>query len=315
MVNSADNSSGSNSPVSTTNPPVITAIVTPVDPAGSIDHDGLDRAVDRVLAGGVHGVSPCGSTGEGARLTLDQRLEVARRVRARAPQATVIPGVPVTAVPLAHEELAELGRLDVTAALVPPPSYYPSSDDELLRLYIGLADTSPVPIVLYNIPVFTDVMLPVGVVARLAEHPRIVGIKDSSRDMEYLQSVVMAVRDASSSFTVYTGTDTLLVASLLTGAGGALTASSNLVPELVVEVAAAFTRGDLDHAGRVQRRLAEVVDACRRGAAPAGWKAALHLAGVCGPDLVPPASVLPAVQVEELRDALVATDVLVASGA
>src|SRR5690625_3978753 len=123
MVNSAYNSSGSSSLASTTNPPVITAMVTPVDPAGSIDHDGLDRVVDRVLAGGVHGVSPCGSTGEGARLTLDQRLEVARRVRARAPQATVIPGVPVTAMPLAHEELAELGRLDVTAALVPPPSY------------------------------------------------------------------------------------------------------------------------------------------------------------------------------------------------
>src|SRR5690625_7258956 len=106
MVNSADNSSGSNSPVSTTNPPVITAIVTPVDPAGSIDHDGLDRAVDRVLAGGVHGVSPCGATGEGARLTLDQRLEAARRVRARAPQATGIPGVPVPAAPPAPEELA-----------------------------------------------------------------------------------------------------------------------------------------------------------------------------------------------------------------
>lgn len=315
MVNSTYNPSGSDSPANAGNPPVITAMVTPVDPAGSVDHDALDRVVDRVLAGGVHGVSPCGSTGEGARLTPDQRLEVVRRVRARAPQATVIPGVPVTAVPLAHEELAELGRLDVSAALVPPPSYYPSSNEDLLRLYTGLADNSPVPLVLYNIPVFTDVMLPVEVVTRLAEHPRIVGIKDSSRDMEYLQSVVMAVRGGASSFTVYTGTDTLLEASLLTGADGAITAGSNLVPELVVEVTAAVARGDWDHSGRVQRQLALVLGACRQGAAPAGWKAALHLAGVCGPDLVPPASALPAAQIEKMRDALVATDVLVASGA
>src|SRR5699024_8010024 len=141
------------------------------------------------------------------------------------------------------------------------------------------------------------------------------GIKDSSRDMEYLQSVVMAMRRGTSSFTVYTGTDTLLEASLLTGADGAITAGSNVVPESVVEVAAAGGRGDWGHSGGAQRQLARVVDACREGAAPAGWKAALHLAGVCGPDLVPPASALPAAQVETLRDALAAADVLVTSGA
>lgn len=291
---------------------VVTALVTPFTSAGLLDEEGLDRVVDRALAGGVIGLSPCGSTGEGARLTIEQRLQVVRRVRARAADVAVLPGVPVTALPAAHEELAELGRIGVTAALVAPPSYYPCGDGDLMRLFTELADASPVPLVLYNIPMFTGVPLPVDVVARLAAHPRIVGIKDSSRDMEYLQSVVLAVRDdeAPSQFTVYTGADTLLLASLLVGADGAVAASSNLVPELGVDVAAAVAEGDLEQARRSQRHLVQVVTACRQGAFPAGWKAALHLAGVCGPHLAAPAAPLSEPLMERLRAQLHATGVL-----
>lgn len=295
---------------------VVTAMVTPVDPDGRLDTDGLDRVVDRALAGGVVGLSPCGSTGEGARLTAEQRLEVTRRVRSRAAtDIAVLPGVPVTAVPAAHEELAELGRIGVTAALVAPPSYYPCAEGDLLRLYTALADESPVPLVLYNIPMFTAAPLPVDVVARLADHPRVVGIKDSSRDVEYLQAVVHALHDgeARPRFTVYTGTDTLLLASLLVGADGAIAASSNLIPELGVDVLAAVAEGALERARRSQRRLARVVAASRQGAFPAGWKAALHLAGVCGSDLVAPAAPLPEPLVAQLRARLAAEGVLPAA--
>lgn len=291
---------------------VVTALVTPLDSAGRLDEEGLDRVVDRALAGGVVGLSPCGSTGEGARLSKEQRLRVVRRVRARAGNVAVLPGVPVTAVPDAHEELAELGRIGVTAALVAPPSYYPCDDEDLVRLFTMLADESPVPLVLYNIPVFTGVPLPVDVVSRLAGHPCIVGIKDSSRDMDYLQSVVRALGDGEerSRFTVYTGADTLLLASLLVGADGAIAASSNLVPEIGVDVFTAMAEGDLSQARHSQQRLVQVVTACRQGAFPAGWKAALHLAGVCGPHLAAPAAPLPEMLVERVEVQLRATGVL-----
>lgn len=272
---------------------VLTALVTPVHGDGRLDDASLDRLVDRAVAGGVAGLSPCGSTGEGPRLTLGQRLHVTERVRARvAPDMTVVPGLQVTAVAAAREELIELGRLRATAALVAPSSYYPTDDVELVRLFTRLADESPVPLVLYNIPVYTGVPLPVSVVTELAVHENIVGIKDSSRDVEYLQSVLLARAAArhDQQFVVYTGADTLLLASLLMGADGTIAPSSNLVPELGVGLMEAFDRGDTTSAKRLQNQLVQVVQACRRGPFPAGWKAALSLAGVCAPDLLPPAA-------------------------
>lgn len=276
---------------------VMTAMVTPVHDGGRIDDAGLDRLVDRVVAGGVAGLSPCGSTGEGSRLTPDERMHVVRRVRARVgTQVAVVPGVPVTAVSLARDELVELGSIGATAALVPPPSFYPCDDAELARLYTMLADDSPVPLVLYNIPSFTGVPLTVSVVLQLAAHPNIVGIKDSSRNVEYLQSLILAADGEaaeSGRLAVYTGADTLLLASLLIGADGAIAASSNLVPELGVGIVEAFNRGDIGTAQRFQRQLIEVVTACRQGPFPSGWKAALQLAGVCEAEMLPPAAPLP----------------------
>jgi len=285
---------------------VLTALVTPVDEAGRLDEAGLDRLVDGAVAGGVDGLSPCGSTGEGPRLTLAQRLHITRRVRERAPRLPVVPGLLVGSVEAAQEELVELARLGATAALVAPPSYYPCDDADLPHLFTVLADAAPLPLVLYNIPVHTGVPVTVPAVARLADHDNVVGIKDSSRDVEYLQSVLLATAAAREEqrFVVYTGADTLLLPSLLLGADGTIAPSSNLVPELGVGVVDAFDRADLATAEQLQTRLVRVVQACRTGAFPAGWKAALSLAGTCGPHLLPPASPLPPALVADLATAL-----------
>ena len=300
---------------------ILTALITPVTHAGAVDQEALDRVIARVLHGGVVGLSPCGSTGEGARLTAEQRLEVAQRVISRAPHVPVIPGVPVTALPAAHEELAELGRCGAAAALIAPPSYYPATDGELIAMYESLAESSAVPLLLYDVPMFSGVKLSAQVVARLARHPQIIGLKDSSRDMESLLSILFAVRgqagqeDLRNRFAVYTGTDTLLAASLDAGADGAITASSNFVPRLGVDLIEAMAAGDRESAARLQQRLTQVVNLCRRGTPPAGWKAAMSLAGVCRPDLVPPAPGLTRDQTEELRAALAALHVLPSSDA
>src|SRR5699024_7424986 len=108
------------------------------------------------------------------------------------------------------------------------------------------------------------------------------GIKDSSRDMEYLQAVVYAT--AGADFAVLTGSDTMLLASLQLGAVGTIAASANLVPEIGRAVYDAVRRGDLAAAATAQERLFTIVQACRVGLPPAGWKAALAWAGVCAPD-------------------------------
>jgi len=282
------------------------ALATPTDANGELDDVGLQKLVEHVLAGGVCGVCPVGSTGEGPRFTVEQRLHITARVRSLVPNSVaVLPSVSVTSVASAQKELMRLAELSVTAALVAPPSYYPLAPDEMFDLYAGLADSSVVPLVLYNIPSFTKVSITVDAVSRLASHPRIVGIKDSSRDMEYLSAVLMATHDAPD-FGVYTGTDTLLMASLLLGADGAIAASANVVPQLSAGICVASEEMDHHRAQELQRELIKIVLACRRGAFPSGWKAALHALGICRADCAPPANPLAeplrAELVRDLRD-------------
>jgi dihydrodipicolinate synthase/N-acetylneuraminate lyase len=111
-------------------------------------------------------------------------------------------------------------------------------------------------------------------------------------------------------FALLTGTDTLLVASLAIGAAGSIAASANLVPEMGCGIVAAVEAGDLDRAQELQQRLYDVVLACRAGEPPAGWKAALELAGLCSARLAAPASGLDAAATERIRAALSAQGVL-----
>lgn len=298
---------------------VVAALVTPLDERGRLDEAALERLLAHVVGAGVDGVSPAGSTGEGARLSRRQRLRLAARVRALVPERLpVLPGVPLTSVEEGAAELAELAELGVTAALVPPPTYYPLADDEVLRLYELLADRSPIPLLLYNIPIFTKVPIPPTVVGRLRAHPAIAGIKDSSRDMEYFNQVLAATGDASSGvtstgegspagsgFAVFTGSDTLLLPSLHAGAAGTIAASVNLVPEMAIGVLRAYEEGASGPARARQRRLAEVVHACRCGSFPAGWKAALEEAGLCASRMAAPAAPLDPHLRDRLRRRLV----------
>jgi 4-hydroxy-tetrahydrodipicolinate synthase len=282
---------------------VLTALVTPASENGAVDLGSLERLVSRVVAGGVHGISPVGSTGEGPKLSAAQRVAVVHRVRACAPAGMpVVPGVPVLTLDDAVAELGALAEAGASAALVSPPSYYPLADDAVLRLYQALADRSPLPLLLYNIPAFTKIRIAPETAAELAAHPRVAGMKDSSRDLEYQQQVLAAC--AGAEFSVFTGTDTLLVASLLAGARGTIAASANLVPDLTVAVYQAFAAGDIPGALALQGSLSAVVAACRRGEFPAGWKAALEIAGVCAAHPVLPGTPLPAAQRAVLAERL-----------
>ncbi len=277
------------------------ALATPWRAGGGLDVAGLERLVERVVRGGASGISPAGSTGEGALLTRAERLELTTRVR-RLTSLPVVSGLPLSTIAEGRAELEALASAGADAALVAPPFYYPLSDDGVRQVYVTLAEDSPLPIVLYNIPVFTKVPLSPAVVGWLAEHPAVIGIKDSSRDMEYQQQVLAATREAD--FAVVTGTDSLLVASLTMGAAGAIAGSVNLVPELAGGIYRAFTDGDMPTAMRLQDRLARIVAVCRRGLFPSGWKAALEIAGVCDRTAVPPGTAVSPQEFEELTQTL-----------
>ena len=293
---------------------VMVALVTPITDEGQVDHQALDGLVRSMVAAGVAGISPLGSTGEGASLALADRLAVLDTVLKAVPPGTpVVPGTFRDAFGDAVDDLVAYADHGATAALVAPPHYFAAGAADLRRTFEALAERSPLPMVLYNIPSFTKIALPPAVLAALAGHPRVAGVKDSSRDMEYLLKVVDALGEAAvgaDGFAVMTGTDTMLLSSLGAGACGAIVASANLVPELPVGVHRAWAAGRHEEAARLERRLRQVVDTCRVGGFPAGWKAAVAATGRCGPWLVPPRAALGDEEVARLLERLTELGVL-----
>jgi dihydrodipicolinate synthase/N-acetylneuraminate lyase len=291
---------------------VIVALLTPVDADGKVDHGALRQLVERLTSRGVSGVSPLGSTGEGYSLGLDQRLAVvdtvAESVTAGLP---VIPGVFAHNHEQAVAEIAAYADRGATAVLVAPPGYYPLSAAEQEGYFSRLADAAALPLVLYNIPVYTKVQIAPAVAAALAPHPRVAGLKDSGRDLGYAARLLDAVRaaGAAADFSVLTGTDSMLVAYLLAGARGTICASANVVPERVLAVYDAVRAGKLDDALRLEATLRQVQDALAIGAPPAAYKAAVARSGVGEPWLVPPRLPLTEAETAELVERLAALDV------
>src|SRR5216684_2434913 len=193
---------------------VLPALVSPLHRDGNADESGIKRLVDHVISGGVHGLVPLGSTGEGAALGERTRWQVLKSViEAAAGRVPVICGVAQPHLEAARAEVAAAARLGASAALVAPPFYYPTDQATLRAFYRRLAADSKIPLLLYNIPQFTKVYAEPSTVAELATDGTIAGIKDSSRDFEYFENVRLATRSLEH-FRMFTGSDTMLLASL-----------------------------------------------------------------------------------------------------
>jgi len=257
------------------------ALLTPFDDDGSLDLGALERMVERARAHGCDGVSPLGSTGEGALLSTERKVEVVRALRTIVgPGWPVVAGVLQAAPAAARAELLALAEAGASAALVPPPFYYPLRPSEVEAYFTWLAAESPIPLVLYQIPQMTKISIPPGVMAKLASLDWVVGMKDSSRDLEYYEAVLNEV--AGADFRLVTGSDTMLAASMVAGGGGMIGASANVAADLARAIIDEVQAGHLDDARLSQERLREVVVRCRALGTPTGWKAAAAAIGLCG---------------------------------
>lgn len=267
---------------------VLPALISPLKRDGTADEPAIHRLVEHVLAGGVHGLLPLGSTGETASLDEPTRRRVlAAVVEAAAGRVPVICGVAQSHIGAARAEVQAAARLGAAAALVAPPFYYLIDQRTVLAFYRQLAADSTIPIFLYHIPQLTKVMAEPATVASLAHEGTIAGIKDSSRDFEYFENVCIATRDLPG-FRIFTGSDTMLLPSLAMGGSGTICGAANVAPGWVVRIYDDFKRGDWVAARAHQDALFELVMAVRGGVFPAAIKTALHLMGVCDPWLAPP---------------------------
>jgi 4-hydroxy-tetrahydrodipicolinate synthase len=283
---------------------VLPALVSPLHRDGSADESGIKRLVDHVIAGGVHGLLALGSTGEGASLGERTRWQVVKSViEAGAGRVPVICGVAQPHLDAARGEVAAASRLGADAALVAPPFYYPTDQATVRAFYRRLAADSKIPLLLYNIPQFTKVVAEPTTVAELATEGTIAGIKDSSRDFEYFENVRLATRSLEH-FRMFTGSDTMLLASLAMGGAGTICGAANVAPGWVVRIYDDFRRGNWKSGRTDQEALIELVTALRAGVFPASIKAALQLQGICEPWPAPPTAALDDAATARLRESL-----------
>lgn len=268
---------------------IFTPNIVPLDDRGEINHEELARYVDWLIAKGVHGLYPNGSSGEFTRFTPEERRSIIRTV------AEAVDGrVPILAGAAeantketlkACEAYAELGA---RAVAIVSPIFYKLSQESIFAYFAEIARQSVIDVTVYNIPMLSS-PIEVETIRRLSEFDRIVGIKDSSGDVGQMCRMIAAIRRNRPDFTFMTGWEAVLVPMLAVGANGGTNASSGIVPEVTRRLFDLFREGELDEAMRIQLRLIELFDMMLHGSDfPDGFRAGVELRGFAmGPSRQP----------------------------
>jgi 2-dehydro-3-deoxy-D-pentonate aldolase len=272
---------------------IIPPLVTPLDEQGQVDLAGLERLVERLIAGGVHGLFVLGTTGEGPSLTQNlQQLVVSAVCDQASGRLPVLVGITNTV--WAHSlEVADAAFAAGAAAVVlAPPYYLPMTQAELIGYTERLVDRLPLPVMLYNMPSCCKTWFDVETVRRLSQHPQVLGLKDSSGDLSYLQRVVAKMSDRPD-FALFVGPEEMLVAAMRVGAGGGVNGGASMFPRLYVQMYQAAVRGDWPEAERLQQLVLLVGQAMYSASeGPSriikGIKTGLELLGVCQDHMAEP---------------------------
>lgn len=276
---------------------IIAPVVTPFDArTGEVAGEAFGANVQAHLEEGLAGVLVAGSTGEAALLDEDERRELIALARARVPSdRLLLVGVGAESTRATVARARDAAERGADAVLVVAPHYYGAAmtDAALSAHYQRVADESALPVMLYNIPKYTHFALAPRLVRELARHENIVGMKDSSGDLELLRQYV-SLQDES--FRVLTGHAGTLQAALAMGAGGAILAASLFAASLALEVYDAFAAGDDARATSAQERLTPVNREVVGVLGVPGIKAALDLVELHGGEPRAPLLALDAVQ-------------------
>jgi 4-hydroxy-tetrahydrodipicolinate synthase len=286
---------------------IYAAMSTALTAEREVDHQGVKNVANHLLDNGCHGLSILGTTGECNGLRRDQRVQVLDAVleanSERSEPGTIFTGAAGTVAEDIIEDLNKMKKPGVAAALVPPPFYYNLDTRGVVEFYENLAEQSPLPILMYNIPQTTKVTISPEALEKLAHHPNITGIKDSSGNYVGFTHYARVAKEAPG-FTVFTGADGTLLGCLMIGGHGIIGGTVNAAPALERAVYEAFKAGDYEKASKLQRKLTQVVDVCKIGPGPACYKAPLVFHGLCGGYMTHPLQWLTADQTERTRKGL-----------
>jgi len=260
---------------------IYTPNLVPFDDDGRINEGELRRMVDWLIEKGVSGLYPNGSTGEFIRLSFEERKRVIKIVadetRGRVP---ILAGAAEPNVIEILEMCRLCASLGCTAVSITGPYYFKVSQESIEHYFREIARQSPIDIMLYNIPQYSnEISLPV--VSHLAmDCPRIIGTKDSSRDFPRFLNTLQTIKTQRPDFTCLIGCEEILLPALMMGADGGTIATSGVVPEVIMALYNAFLAGNIPEAKRIQFQLLDLINTMLVGPNfPDGFRAGASLRG------------------------------------
>ena len=265
-----------------------------------VDHDVLAALVRRLSSDGVAGFVVCATTGEAPLLSDDERVAVLATIKS----ATSLPLVMGASGTTAGEVLRRIdaaASLAPTAFMVTPPPYLRPSQDALLAFYRTIADASPAPLVVYDIPARTGVRLELATLLALAAHPNIVALKDCGGRVEQTEALV-----ADGRLQVLCGNDNEWFSTRCLGGAGAIAASAHLRTDLFVAFDAALARGDLATGRALWRQLKPLTTGLFEEPSPGPVKALLAARGECANELRAPMTTASTALTQRLQDLVAA---------
>jgi 4-hydroxy-tetrahydrodipicolinate synthase len=271
---------------------IIPPVITPLLDYEEFDVHGLEKLIEHLISGGVHGVFILGTNGEAPSLSYKLRKEFIKRtcelVDYRVP---VMVGISDTSFAGSLEITDFSMKQGADAVVVAPPYYYPVSQCELVDYFEELAGRLSLPFILYNMPSHTKVHLDISTVRKVKEMGAL-GIKDSSGDMFYMYSIIEEFKD-SPDFSIFTGTELFLPETIISGGHGAVAGGANMFPDLFVSLYEASLRNDLEKIAQLRQKVALLYRTIYNVGKYAsritkGTTCGLSVMGICNDYMAPP---------------------------
>ena len=270
---------------------IIPPLVTPLKDNQTLDVESLERLIEHLIVGGVHGLFILGTTGEEQSLSYDVRKQMIREAcrinHGRLPLLACITDTSIVERIRLAKVAADCGADGVVSA---PPYYFATGQPELAQFYEELVPQLPLPVFLYNMPSHVKVSFAPDTVRRIAQNPQVVGFKDSSANAVYFQSVMYKMQERSD-FAMLVGPEEITGECVLLGAHGGINGGANMFPELYVAMYEAARRGDLHQVRQLQQYIMQISTTIytvgKHGSSYLkGLKCALSLLGIINDDFV-----------------------------
>ncbi|MBQ8720409.1 MAG: 4-hydroxy-tetrahydrodipicolinate synthase [Clostridia bacterium] len=263
-----------------------TALITPFA-SGEIDYPSLFRLIDGQIAAGIDALVVGGTTGEAATLSLTERYELYGKCREHINgRCKLIFGTGTNDTRCAVAHTKEAGAIGCDGVLVVTPYYNKGTHEGVVRHYLEIADASPVPVLLYNVPSRTGVNLTLSQLERLSRHEMISGIKEAGDSVDRLVEIATLGEDLP----LYSGNDSQIFATMALGGYGVISVLSNLLPKETKRITELYLGGSIEKSRERQFELLPIIKSLFLETNPAPVKYAMSLCGACSPELRLPLS-------------------------